>query len=194
MATLSATLAQILRQQKGTIIYAFNPLGLLDVVAFDVTTRRTIEDPGVVASFPVEDDEDGTDNFQIGPPVLTVEGIFTDTPFEIGAASLLGGRARDLYEKILEIRARKEPIHVFTDNRTLPDMIPAIVSLSESADDGDVLPISITFVKSRILSSALVPSAFDLDALLAAGGGVADLGTQATASPFDYTGPITPQG
>lgn len=194
MGVASAALAQILRQQKGTIVYAFTPLGLLDVVAFDVTTRRSIEDPGTVASFPVEDDIDGTDNFHRDPPILNVEGVFTDTPFELGAASLLGGRARDLYEKLLEIRGRGEPCHVFTDNRTLPDMIPATVVLDENADDGDVLNVAVTFVKSRILSSAVVPSLFDLDALLAAGGGVADLGTQATATPFDYTGPITPPG
>lgn len=194
----------------GTVIWALSPDGFFDVVVLDVTTRRTFEDSGTAVDFPIEDGSTGHDNFHRGPTLLAVEGEWTDTP--VGAAQALehlaqriqelralagtgsidspkATRSIEMWNRLLRIMGREEPVFVFTDVRSVSSAAIERIVVDEDAETGDALRVAISFKEIRILATKLVPAEFDLDALIAGGGGIPDLGRQSKISSFDYTGP-----
>jgi hypothetical protein len=186
---IGAALQAILSGATGTTIFAMSPTGTFDVINIDVTTRRSHEDPGTLADFPVEGGIDGTDNYHEDPPVIVIEGVITDTP--VSFLGIGGGpnRAIEIYKRLRDMKAKGEPVFVATEIRGSSDMVLVSIVVDEDADTGDAIPVVLTFRKATILQTLLVPIDFDFDALVVGAGGTADLGTQSTINPLDYTGP-----
>lgn len=184
----------LLRRAKGTRFGPMSPLGR-EIIELDATTRRRHADPGTVARFPVEEADDGIDNYHPEATTLEVEGVLTDTPLRFGAGFSAGPRrAVELYQRIIGWRTRAEPMWVSTPNRDYLEMILESISVSEDPDSGNAVWLALTFVSGRILRSATLPSQFDLAAKIAGAGGDLDAGTQQLQDPSGYTGPTVVGG
>lgn len=186
---IKGKLIDLLHATRGTRILSMAPTGIIDVVELDVTTSQSVEWPGQVTDNPLEGDESFASSIYRGPTSVTIEGLLTDTPVEFVAGIRPNATAKSRLRKLIELRDREEPVSVAMSMQTFLDMGIETVSASRDPDLGDGIAVQIVLRHLNIVSTALVPSQFDLDAQLAGAGGLTDLGTQAPIDPRNYTGP-----
>jgi hypothetical protein len=183
-------LQDMIAHAQGCVIVGFPPTGELDILKLDVVTDENANEPGTVNDNPAEGEVSFADSIYRGPTELQISGMFTSTPIQFLAALTAPlDNAKSKLRKLLELRDREEPVVVVTSLRVYTNMGIEGVSHHRSAETGDAVEVSIMMRKINIVTIALVPSQFDLDAQLVGGGGLVDLGTQSTLDPRDYSGP-----
>lgn len=188
MGVKGALLQALLGRTKGTRIVGMTPTGIVDSLAFDVTLSQTVSYPGEVSDNPLEGDDTFAHAIYRGPWDCTIEALFTDSPVQfLGAA--FPQNAKSKLRKLLEFRDREEPVSISMTRQTLLDGGIYHVQWSADAEIGDGIRVQVGLRRLKIVSTALVPAQFDLDALVAGGGGITDLGTQAPIDPRQYSGP-----
>lgn len=191
-------------RQRSVLIIPKSPRGLLDSWTLDCCERMTVRFPGETTSHPIEDAEDITDHEHHFPEEFSASGFLTDTPIGyLGGGTRQGlvptrpgivpDRAIKSFEKLLEIRARREPVVIVVSMIVLPDMAVLEVELMRDANTGAGIEVAITCGKRRIVKTATVPSEFDFDAKALGAGGTADAGTQSTFPP-PYRAPVKVPG
>jgi Dit-like phage tail protein len=182
-------LRELLTRARGCKILSMQPTGIIDVVELDLVTSVSVEWPGQVIDNPLEREESFSHAIYRGPLGVTVEGLFTDNPLEFLAGALPAATAKSKLRKLIELRDREEPVSAVLSIDHYLDLGIESVGASKDPDMGDGVGVTIVLRRLNIVSTALVPSQFDLDALIAGGGGLADFGTQAPIDPRSYSGP-----
>lgn len=191
---IKGALIELLSRTRGTRFLAALPTGLLDVVELDVTTAQNVVWPGQVTENPLENDEAYAHSIYRGPVMATIDGILTDSPIEFLAGIRPNATAKSKLQQLVDMRDREELVSVAMAMGSLLDMGIEEVSASRDPSLGDGIAVSVTLRRVKIVSSALVPAQFDLDALLAGAGGLVDMGMQAPIDPRSYTGPTSVVG
>ena len=163
---MGATLLSINRLQT-VIVVPETPNGAREAWAFDVVVNSSESNPGQAFRHPLQNGQEGiTDGTRLEPPEFQVEGVLTDTPVRFLLPRKHEG-AVALYAQIKEMRRRQIPCTVYTSwAGLLTSRWPAVISGSHSAADGASIPVTINFVKFRLVRSQLIPGQIDSDVLL----------------------------
>lgn len=135
-------------------------------VVIDATVQETHDGTADITENPVEEGAKITDHVQVNSEELTIEGVITDTPFGypvIGniqniinnVASLFGRTSRsvDAFNKLVELKEKREPFTVFTGLKRYESMVIASLSVVRTAQSGKAINFNCVMRKIRIVSS-----------------------------------------
>lgn len=186
---IKGKLIEMLSRARGCKVMSMLPTGIIDVVEWDLVTSVSVEHGGTIVDHPLEGDESFASSMYRAPTSINVEGIFTDTPIEFLAGVRPNATAKSKMLKILELRDREEPVAVVLSLGTFTSYGIEVLAFGKDPELGDGIAVSMSCRKLNIVSTALVPAQFDLDAQIAGAGGIADLGTQSPVDPRAYQGP-----
>jgi len=101
---------------QGTVITGRNLGGL----QFAVTVEEQHEDKLTITEHPVEQGANINDHAYVNAAVLTIRAGVSDTAGE--------GKAQEMYEKLLELQRKREPLSIVTGKRLYENMLLENVS------------------------------------------------------------------
>jgi hypothetical protein len=126
-------------------------------VEIDLLESETYTSASSVTQHAVEDGSTISDHIQDQPDTLQLVAFFgqslTDTEAQARAPLT---RAEDLYQALLELKARKEALPVFTPRREYESMVIEKVTRPRSRADGDGVTVTIDFRQIRTATSQVV--------------------------------------
>lgn len=118
---------------------------------------------------PVEEGVEVTDHVQLKPAQLTIEGVITDAPLGysiIGniqnlvrsVQSLFGASSRsvDAFNKLLDLRQKREPFTVVTGLKSYDNMIFSRLSVPREAATGNAIHFTAEMKQIRIVESKTI--------------------------------------
>lgn len=154
-------------------------------VTLDAITADSFKQTWRITRNTLQDLTDTTSNVYRELRMLSVSGIFGAAgPMGVGIpgapSSGLARLARfDLqrFNQLSAIADARRPVMVVTPRYSLPRAFIAEMPSQWSPEDGDSLPITMTFVEARVLTSAITQAFADVDSMAtgnnkASGGGV----------------------
>lgn len=126
----------------------------LAIVQFDAVVSERHELSADVTSHPVEKGSDITDHIRKKPDELSIDGIVTLTPtvFVAAARSMQEDPVTSAYDIFTDIMDAGLPVDVSTKLRTYENMAITGLTVSRDASTGNVLDVSISLRKIRIIS------------------------------------------
>lgn len=184
-------LKELVTKPRGTKILAQSPTAVLDLVAFDTTFAMNVTWPGQVADHPVEMGESFASSIYRQPLLATIDALLTDNPVEFVAGLQPAATAQSKLRKLEELRDREELVWVVSSMGVFLGLGIETVDASRDPEMGDGIRVAVQLKRLNIISTALVPTQFDFDALVAGAGGTIDMGTQGPVDPRQYTGPTS---
>lgn len=116
--------------EAGTIITGRNLGGL----QFAVVVEESHEDKVTITEHPVEQGAKINDHAYVEPAVLTIRAGHSDTA---GA-----GAAREMYDKLLELMRKREPIEIVTGKRLYSNMLLESVSTTTDSTTENALQVT----------------------------------------------------
>lgn len=141
------------------------PTTSIDGYPIDVTTSEDHTFDAVVTDYPVEKGSDKSDHIQNKQPVVTMEGVVTDTPLaamileRLAAGDKVPGAQRgtlpsvDALAKLLEVREARQPVTITTSLKTFENMALTQLQLPRMSGEGRALRFSATFRQMDIVEN-----------------------------------------
>ncbi len=138
--------------------------------SFRLDAARTVSrsHPGQVFRHAIQSGREGiTDAVHIDPDVLSVSGIITDFPVELGAIATLPERAARMYDLLQKMRELRQPLTVITSwTGLLANRWISSFDVSRNQTTGKAIEISMTIDKLNIVSLIMAPQELDADIAL----------------------------
>lgn len=126
-------------------------------VVIDVLESETYTDDSQITTHPVQDGSVIADHIQDLPKTLQQTAFFgqslTNAEDQSGASLT---RAEDTYQKLLDLKAAKERLSVFTPRREYENMVIKRVTRPRSRADGDGIVVTIDFQEIQTATSEVV--------------------------------------
>jgi hypothetical protein len=161
---------------------------LLDIIEFDVLTDESWSDSVEWTEHPVESGLAITDHGIRQPTEVTLSGVFTDTPLT-PAPLPVPDRAKQAYDRLLEMMERREIVTVITGLRVHESMGVAAVDKTKDVTTGRAVIPVVTLREIRIVNSVSIPIPPAILAAAQKPGGQSDVdaGVQSPPAPSDVT-------
>jgi len=114
--------------------------GKVGSVELDVTMREDHRYSSRVTNYPVEDGSSLSDHIINEPPVVTLEGIVTDTPLAI---LTFFNRSVDAFNRLIEIHENRELVTVVTGIKVYQNMAITVLDIPRDLTTGQSLRFTI---------------------------------------------------
>lgn len=115
------------------------PARSLGGITFDIVVEETHEDGLVVTEHPVERGAPISDHAYLKPKTVSIRGGASDAGGSLNPEASSGQRSIALYDKLLELQARREPFDVITGKRSYKNMLLETISVSTDSTSIDTL-------------------------------------------------------
>jgi hypothetical protein len=114
--------------------------GKVGSVELDVTIREEHRYSSRVTNYPVEDGSNLSDHIINDPPIVTLEGIVTDTPLAI---LTFFNRSVSAFNQLVEIHEKRELVTVVTGLKVYPNMAITVLDVPRDIRTGQSLKFTI---------------------------------------------------
>jgi len=114
--------------------------GKVGSVELDVTMREDHRFSSIVTNYPIEEGSSLSDHIINEPPVVTLEGIVTDTPLAI---LTFFNRSVDAFNRLVEIHEKRELVTVVTGLKVYPNMAITVLNVPRDIRTGQSLRFTI---------------------------------------------------
>lgn len=128
----------------------------IDGMVIDAALREEHSFEADVSEHPVESGADVTDHVRARPPVVSIEGIVSDTPLadDVIAARTAGETPSvEARARLFDIWNRREPITVETTVAVYTNMVMQSFSITEDADTGEACRFRATLKQIRLVKN-----------------------------------------
>jgi len=120
----------------------------------DVTISENHNLPSVVTNHPVEDGSTVSDHIVIEPRTLTVQGLVSNTPVQIGGGT--NNAIKDTFDELIRIRNARELFTVSTGLDVYSNMFFTNIDIPRDATTGQSLVWTATMQEIQVVASQLV--------------------------------------
>lgn len=149
-------------------------------IEFDALIESEESYEADVPEYPTEKGFCVSDNMAIGAMELSMTLYLTATPITWRASHGVGeDRLISIPEKLVKLYEEREPISVYTQDKTYTDMVIKTISIKRDADTGVAREIPVTFQQIDITSSEKVeiPASIGKSGTTKSNSGTASTGT-----------------
>lgn len=162
-------------------------------LVIDATVNQDHVGSAEITKNPVESGAQITDHVQLNPNQLIIEGIISDTPLGfpilqnvlniVNTVTTLFGqssRSIDGFNKLVELKDKREPFTVITNLKRYSDMVIAELIVTRSNTTGNAIEFKATIEQIRIVSSQSATLTGNLGGSLDSGvaGSIKDVGAK----------------
>jgi len=128
----------------------------IDGFLIDATVTEGHSFDSEVTAYPVESGADIADNIRAKPLRITLDCVVSDTPLAPAIVNARRGQglpSAEIYNRLLVMRDKREPVTVVTTLAVFKNMALETLSIPRNATDGHSLRFSVTFVQVKIVSN-----------------------------------------
>jgi len=160
-------------------VFRYSTVGSTTGIVIDATVREEHSSTCEVSENPVEEGADVTDHVYVRPPMLSIEGVITDTPLGFAAISNVqnlvteasnifgfnnpfggsGSRSIDAFNSLVNLQKTRKPFTVLTGLKRYENMILEDLHVPRTAETGNAIHFTANFRQVRLVQSQLISTA-----------------------------------
>jgi len=138
-----------------TLLFEPKRKGKIETLELDVVLEEQHNYDSEVTQYPIETGESISDHVNLNPVRLTMRGFITNTPVELlNVNTILGNDlVQTAFDKLLEIREKKDIIDVVSGLKVYSDMIMNRLSIPRDRRSGQALNFTAEFIQIKKTAS-----------------------------------------